>query len=147
GNPLKDCARDADPGPISASLAVRNLLRGYLLRMPTGQAVAGALGIPVLTAKEIKKGAASGDQVKALEQGGFLDDTPLWYYILVESAVRAHGQHLGPVGSTIVAEVIVGLILHSPNSILRMQNWEPSLGQKPKKFGLPDLLKFAGVLS
>lgn len=147
GNPLKDCARDTDPGRISASLAVRNLLRGHLLRMPTGQAVAGALGIPVLTEDEIKQGASSEDQAQALEQGGFLDHTPLWYYILVESAVRTNGQHLGPVGSTIIAEVLVGLILRSPNSILRKQNWEPSLGQQPGTFTLPDLLRFAGVLA
>ena len=147
GNHLKDSAADTGPGRISASLAVRNLLRGYLLRMPTGQAVAGALRIPVLTEDEIRHGAASRDQVRALEQGGFLDHTPLWYYILVESAERADGQHLGPVGSTIVAEVIVGLILRTPRSILRTQDWEPSLGQQSGTFTLPDLLKFAGVLN
>jgi hypothetical protein len=147
GNPLKDCARDTETGRISASLAVRNLLRGYLLRMPTGQAVANALGEQVLTENEIKEGAASQDQVDKLEQGGFLDRTPLWYYILVESAVRADGQRLGPVGSTIIAEVIVGLILRSPDSILTQQGWEPSLGQQQGKFDLPDLLKFAGVLT
>ena len=147
GKPLVDSPTDAGPGRISASLAVRNLLRGYLLRMPTGQAVANALGEQVLTGDEIKDGAASQDQVDALEQGGFLDRTPLWYYILVESAVRADGQHLGPVGSTIIAEVIVGLILLSPNSILRKQDWEPSLGQQQGKFDLPDLLRFAEVLA
>jgi hypothetical protein len=147
GNPLKDCARDTDPGGISASLAVRNLLRGYLLRMPTGQAVANALGEQVLTEDEIKEGAASPDQVQALEQGGFLNRTPLWYYILVESAVRAEGQHLGPVGSRLVAEVIVGLIQRSPDSILRQPGWEPSLGQQQGRFDLPDLLRFAGVLT
>jgi len=115
--------------------------------MPTGQAVANALGEQMLTGDEIKDGAASQDQVDALEQGGFLDRTPLWYYILVESAVRADGQHLGPVGSTIIAEVIVGLILLSPNSILRKQDWEPSLGQQQGKFDLPDLLRFAEVLA
>jgi Animal haem peroxidase len=147
GNPLKDCARDTEAGEISASLAVRNLLRGYLLRMPTGQAVARELGEDVLTEDEIKDGAASLDQVEVLEQGGFLNRTPLWYYILVESAVRADGQHLGPVGSRLIAEVIIGLIQRSPDSIMVQQNWEPSLGQQQGKFDLPDLLRFAEVLS
>jgi hypothetical protein len=39
GQQLVDSPTDTE-GRISASLAVRNLLRGYLLRMPTGQAVA-----------------------------------------------------------------------------------------------------------
>jgi hypothetical protein len=148
GNPLKDCARDTEAGEISASLAVRNLLRGYLLRMPTGQAVARALGEEVLTEDEITAGAASPEQVRALVQGGFLDHTPLWYYILVESAVRADGQHLGPVGSRLIAEVIIGLVQRSPNSILRQENWKPSLDRKEEDtFTLPDLLRFAGVLS
>jgi Animal haem peroxidase len=147
GNPLKDCARDAESGEISARLAVRNLLRGYLLRMPTGQAVARALGEEVLTEDEITAGSASPEQVRVLLQGGFLDRTPLWYYILVESAVRAEGQHLGPVGSRLIAEVIVGLIQRSPSSILAQQDWKPSLGQQQGKFDLPDLLKFAGVLT
>ena len=62
-----------------ARLAVRNLLRGYLLRMPTGQAMAGALGIPALTPEQLEEAAASNEQVQALRDGGFLDRTPLWY--------------------------------------------------------------------
>ncbi len=50
-----------------ARLAVRNLLRGYLLRLPTGQAVAGALqqklsgvrDIPVLGPNRIRNAAAT----------------------------------------------------------------------------------------
>ena len=147
GRPLVDSSMDTDSGRISASLAVRNLLRGYLLRMPTGQAVADALGIPKLSATELRQGAGD-EQVEALEQGGFLDRTPLWYYILVEAAVHAEGQHLGPVGSTIVAEVLVELIRLSPNSILRQEEeWKPTLDRKQQDtFTLPDLLRFAGVL-
>jgi len=137
-----------EEGGLAARLAVRNLLRGYLLRLPTGQAVAHALGIDVLTPDEITQGAAGEAEVQALQDGGFLERTPLWYYILAEAAVRADGQHLGPVGSTIVAEVLVGLIRRSPNSILRQRNWEPNLpSQQPGTFTLADLLRFAGVLN
>jgi hypothetical protein len=82
-----------------ARLAVRNLLRGYLLRLPTGQAVASALkeklagvrDIPVLAPEQIRNAAASQEQVQKLEAGGFLERTPLWYYILAEAAVREYG--------------------------------------------------------
>jgi hypothetical protein len=141
---------------LARRLAVRNLLRGYLLRMPTGQAVARALkeklqgvrDIPVLGPNRIRQGAASDDQAQVLEEAGFLERTPLWYYILAEAAELGGGQRLGPVGGTIVAEVLVGLVRRSQNSILRAENWQPTLpSAQPGTFTLPDLLRFAGVLS
>jgi hypothetical protein len=143
---------------LAAKLAVRNLLRGYLMRLPTGQAVARALrrrlqgvrDIPVLTAEQIRQEAERDpSQVQALENGGFLDRTPLWYYTLAEAAILGDGQHLGPVGSTIVAEVLVGLVRRSPDSILEPGlDWEPNLpSAQPGTFNLPDLLRFAGVLA
>jgi hypothetical protein len=82
-----------------------------------------------------------------LEDAGFLDRTPLWYYILAEAAVLGNGRRLGPVGGTIVAEVLVGLVRRSQNSILRDDDWTPSLpSETPGTFTLADLLRFAGVL-
>lgn len=134
---------EADDG---ARLAVRNLLRGYLLRMPTGQAVATALGLPVLSPQELEAAAASPEQVQALQDGGFLDRTPLWYYILAEASAGG-GQHLGPVGSTLVADVMIGLVRRSDDSILSLADWRPSLPSAvPGTFELRDLLAFAGVL-
>jgi hypothetical protein len=141
---------------LAARLAVRNLLRGYLLRMPTGQAVARALRkklqgvreVPVLTRQQIRQAAASDEQVQVLEDADFLEQTPLWYYVLAEAAVLGGGLRLGPVGSTIVAEVLVGLVRRSENSILRTEGWEPTLpSAQPGTFTLPDLLRFAGVLA
>jgi hypothetical protein len=136
-------------------LAVRNLLRGYLLRLPTGQAVARSLGqrlqgvrdIPVLSPQQIKDAAASEEQVGVLRDAEFLDRTPLWYYVLAEAEALGEGQRLGPVGSTIVAEVLVGLIRRSPNSVLNTDNSGPDLpATTPGEFTLSDLLRFAGVL-
>jgi Animal haem peroxidase/LysM domain len=130
-------------------LAVRNLLRGYRLRMPTGQAVARRLGLRVLTPGQIKEAAASRQQVDALAEGGFLERTPLWYYLLAEAAHPSggNGQRLGPVGSTIVAEVLIGLIRRSEDSILRTPGWRPSLlAANDGEFELADLLRFAGAL-
>jgi hypothetical protein len=132
-----------------AMLAVRNLLRGYRLRMPTGQAVARRLGLRPLTSTQIKEAAASPGQVQALSDGGFLERTPLWYYLLAEAAHPrgGNGQRLGPVGSTIVAEVLIGLIRRSEDSILNVPGWQPSLpAAHPGNFELADLLRFAGVL-
>jgi nucleoid-associated protein YgaU len=133
------------PQPDASRLAVRNLLRGYRLRIPTGQAVADFLGLPVLTAAEIEAAASTPEQVEALQAGGFDERTPLWYYILAE-AKHHGGERLGPVGSTIVAEVLIGLVRRSPDSILRSPGWSPSLPQAtPGVFELQDLLRFAGV--
>ncbi|WP_421657453.1 peroxidase family protein [Leptothermofonsia sp. ETS-13] len=154
GNLDGNAPGNPEPGD-GARLAVRNLLRGYLLRMPTGQAVAsalqekakGKLEIPILSPAQIEMAAASQDQVNALRQGGFLERTPLWYYILVEAAALAGGQRLGPVGSVIVAEVLIGLARRSEDSILNVPGWAPSLPSAAAgKYTLSDLLKFAKVL-
>ena len=139
-----------------ARLAVRNLLRGYLLRLPTGQAVARALKgrlqgvrpIPVLTPQQIR-GVASDEQARVLQDAEFLErKTPLWYYILAEAAFLEGGERLGPVGSTIVAEVLVGFVRRSEGSILRANGWQPTLPRaQPSTFTLPDLLRFARVLN
>jgi heme peroxidase len=146
---------------LAANLAVRNLLRGYQLRMPTGQAVARALrkklqgvrDIPVLTRQQIREAAASDKQRDVLERKlpentTFLERTPLWYYILAEAAFLRRGRRLGPVGSTIVAEVLVGLVRRSPDSILAPgSTWEPNLPSPQRGRTLEDLLRFTGVLT
>jgi Animal haem peroxidase len=130
----------------AARLPVRNLLRGYGLRMPTGQAVANHLGLPALTGTQLKTAAASTTQASVLQNTGFLTRTPLWYYLLAEA--KHHGGHrLGPVGSTIVAEVLIGLVRRSDDSILRTAGWTPTLpAATPGRFELADLLRFAKVL-
>jgi nucleoid-associated protein YgaU len=130
----------------AANLAVRNLLRGYGLRLPTGQAMARRLGLPVLTAAQLEAAAASERQAHVLRGSGFLERTPLWYYLLAE-AKHHGGVRLGPVGSTLVAEVLVGLVRRSEDSILAAPGWVPSLpSATPGRFELADLLRFAKVV-
>jgi len=116
--------------------------------MPTGQAVAQALGKTPLTPAQIQAAAASPNQVMTLQNGGFLSRTPLWYYVLAEAA-HGGGQRLGPVGSTIVAEVLVGLVRRSPDSIFKgKRHRRPSLpSSSPGTFTLADLLRLAGTLT
>jgi len=145
--------------PFEPSLAVRNLLRGYVLRLPTGQALARKMGITPLADNQLEDVARKVDptraQFNALTEAGFISHTPLWYYILAEAAhARAQDgtDHLGPVGSTIVAEVILEILRRSDDSILGPsftpdKPWVPTLpGSKQGEFDLSDLLRFAGVL-
>ncbi|MEV6345178.1 LysM peptidoglycan-binding domain-containing protein [Actinoplanes sp. NPDC051851] len=133
--------------PDGARLSVRNLLRGYRMRLPTGQALAQHLGLPVLGKDELLAAAGSPDQVNALQAGGFESRTPLWYYVLAEAQHHHKGDRLGPLGSTLVAEVLIGLVRRSEDSILAAPGWKPSLpSEKPGVFELPDLLRLAGVL-
>jgi nucleoid-associated protein YgaU len=143
---LQDLQGQEEQPAEAARLAGRNLLRGYGLRMPTGQAVANHLGLPVLPASQLEAAAASPQQAQVLRNAGFLERTPLWYYLLAE-AKHHGGQRLGPVGSTIVAEVLIGLVRRSEDSILNTPGWVPSLpAAQPGRFELADLLRFAKVV-
>jgi hypothetical protein len=113
------------------SLAQRNLLRGYSLSIPTGQAMAAAMGVSVMTAEELQQGNADAVN-QALAEGGFIEHTPLWYYVLKEAEIRANGNSLGELGSRIVVETQVGLMRHDPGSYLNDSagEWDPSKGVK-----------------
>jgi hypothetical protein len=133
------------------NLAVRNLLRSYYLRIPTGQAVATAMhekdqSIVALTPSQIAS-AVTEPQYRLMKKAGFLTHTPLWFYILAEAMYYNKGYHLGPVGSTIVAETLIGILRYSNYSILSKPGWRPTLGLMPGKFDLEDLLILAGVYS
>jgi hypothetical protein len=105
-------------GPnVLANLAQRNLLRGYILSIPTGQSVAYAMGVKPLSGDKLVEGE-SPELKAAFEKGCFHERTPLWYYVLKEAQKHNAGQHLGAVGSRIVAETLVGLIMHDRNSVL-----------------------------
>jgi hypothetical protein len=133
---------------VKSSLAIRNLLRGYLLRLPVGQKVAEALGIRPMNETEIMNAATAVNtkQAGVLQKWDFLlTRTPLWYYILIESAAKRFGRRLGPVGGTIVAEVLIGLVRWSEDSILSQPGWKPTLGSQPGRFTLQDLFLLAGV--
>ena len=111
------------------SLAARDLQRGVGTGLPSGEAVAHAVGAQPLTLKE-------------LALGDWQDETPLWLYILREAAVRGAGDHLGEVGGRIVAEVIVGIIRSDPESYLTNDpSWRPTLpSHEPGNFKIRDLL-------
>ncbi len=126
------------------SLPFRNLKRGVILHLPSGQDIAKAMKITPLTPDEI----ATGTDGAVARAQGFDKATPLWYYILKEAQVKGGGQRLGPVGATIVAEVFIGLVAGDKASYLSQPNWKPNLPAKvPGTFTMSDLLRFVGDIS
>jgi hypothetical protein len=121
--------------PEHHSLAARDLQRGTALGLPSGEAVARAMGVEPLTARECGLGE------------GWVGETPLWYYVLKEAELRAGGEHLGPVGGRIVAEVLLGLLDADPGSYRNSEpGWQPVLpSTEPGRFTMADLLVFASV--
>jgi hypothetical protein len=137
---------------MPSSLAMRNLLRGVMLGLPSGQALAHAMNIPaeliisldnpkfrftvgtgyMMDGEPEETVPALDDAEKAYLENVFGHQTPLWYYILKEAELINKGRKLGPLGGRIVAEVFIALLLADPNSILTADvNWQPTAG----KFG------------
>src|SRR5947199_10597728 len=88
------------------------LLRGSRIGLPSGQEACRAAGISSLKANAV--GFEEEDN-EFLRRRGLHERTPLWYYILREAelfGVRRFrgGECLGPVGSRIVAEVLLGVV-------------------------------------
>ena len=131
--------------PEPNELALRNLFRGASLALPPGQSIARFMGLRPLDKAEI----ARGPDGQVAERLGFHVESPLWYYVLKEAEVRGGGQHLGEVGSRIIAEVFVGILLADTSSFLvRNPNWKPTLpAQHPETFTMVDLLKFVNDIS
>ena len=143
-----------NPLNVMAKLATRNLLKGYFFSLPTGQALAKAMLKPAdrMTPAEIrsacrpKKPAEPEGQADVLKRLGFDKKTPLWFYILAEAKAKGGGNRLGPLGSLIVCETMIGLMRLNVNSILN-QPFVPTLGSTPGRFDLQDLMIKAGVLA
>jgi Animal haem peroxidase len=104
-----------------AVLPQRNLLRQLTWGLPSGQAVARAMGVVPLAAADL---ADIGGVYRP-----FATSTPLWYYILAEAKIAADGLHLGPVGGRIVTETLIGLLRADPASYLSaFPRFSPFLG-------------------
>ena len=140
-------------GTLMAQLATRNLLRAYSLSLPTGQAVAAAMGIVPLTAAEL---AGSHEGLRGVFGSSPLGSrTPLWFYVLREAELQGDGEHLGVVGSRILAETMVGLLWKDPTSYLMSYGKGRSIRKEgiavPRAGGrvlvgsFADLLAFAGL--
>jgi Animal haem peroxidase len=138
--PLKDLPGSAVPPPDpTRHLAVRNTLRGKHVGLPSGQQVARAMRVNVL----------SNTTLGMSNDPGWGGEAPLWFYILKEAELPPYnGERLGPVGGRIMAETLVGLLQRDPNSYLYLNAaWKPAPPIAPTtgQFGFVDLLKYAGA--
>ncbi len=161
-DPLKKLPKEVVTD-LPESLAERNLLRGWLLGLPSGQDVARAMNIEPLDDKHIvmKKATDKEDPAdpKPLPitkiSKVFEGNCPLWTYVLAEAAgnrtrvtIPVSGAarkiwtpQLGQVGGRIVAEVFLGLMFGDGNSLLsRDPMWVPRAG---KNFALKDFVNYA----
>ena len=140
-------SRGPSPGLPSdglQSLPARTLTRHINFGLPSGQACARKMHMPVLAA-----GQLSELTPYALDSRNTMaTSTPLFFYILKEAQVMEQGLRLGPVGARIVGEVFVGLLREDNASYLRAApNWRPMLpASQPGNFRMRDLLQFAGVV-
>jgi hypothetical protein len=125
------------PPGQATSLATRNLLRNLTMGVPSGQRVAKAMKLTPIDPSDLDD----------LEPFDLHRRTPLWFYILREAETMADGEHLGPVGGRIVAEVLTGLIRGDRQSYLRQDpDWTPTYGSNDE-FTVVDLLETANVVA
>jgi hypothetical protein len=148
-----------DTGTGPANLAKRNLLRSQQLGLPSGQAVAQAMGIQPLRDDQILIGKATGDPADTVAiitvSPGFAGKAPLWTYVLAEATANAYPvrdghivgpqrapMRLGPIGQRIVAETFVGLMAADTSTVL----YDPTFRPDPtfvrnNQFGFRDLIR------
>lgn len=104
------------------------LLRGLRIGLPSGQEACRLARLQSLPASRI--GFDNHDN-EFLRDRGLSEKTPLWYYLLREAealGIRRFrgGECLGPLGSRIVAEVVLGVMNSDPNYYLNMDpDWKP----------------------
>ena len=102
-------------------LPQRNLLRQLTWGLPSGQAIARAMGSAPLGPPDL------ADIASVYQPFGA--STPLWYYILAEAKATTGGTTLGPIGARIVTETLIGLLRSDPTSYLSVYpRFTPFLG-------------------
>ena len=134
--PILVAGRDARPQ--DASLAFRNLLRGYVLGLPSGQRVEAALAAldyPIRTPgdeeyQDLRLGEIlAGADLDAETRNRLANHTPLFLYLMREAGIRGGGNRLGPVGSAILMEVFGAMLVHRSHadrttSFLMDEEWD-----------------------
>lgn len=132
---------------LKRNLAFRNLARGRMLSLASGQQLAVAFDVTPLSATQIMNGNGGvtfdpGLKMKDHEKE-LTENTPLWFYILREA--EFNGNRLGKVGSRVVAETFHRAIEASKYSVLRDPGFKPTLGPGAGKgeFFMSDLLLYA----
>ena len=104
------------------------LLRGSRIGLPSGQEACRQAGLKPPRADQI---GFDDEANEFLRERGFDENTPLWYYVLREAELFGRrrfrgGECLGPLGSRIVAEVLLGVMKTDPQHYLNAApEWRP----------------------
>ncbi len=139
------------------SLASRNLMRGRIFRLPSGEAIAErmiedgvhiAYNQPMTDSEKIGPDTKAPKEIKELQKSlsekYALPETPLWLYILMEAGIYGKGfaspalqeehekkstggDRLGPVGGRIVGEVLMGLLDHYRDATGKGLDYDPDV--------------------
>ena len=135
-------------GDLRRNLAFRNLVRGNMVKLASGQQMVTRLkskgvNVAALTRSQILNGSGGAklDHLTAAEKDAVATRTPLWFYILREAELN-NGRLKG-VGARIVAETFHRAMEGSRFSIVRAPDWRPTLGRNATTFEMTDLLFFA----
>ena len=77
--------------------------------------------------------------------------TPAWFYVLREAELTG-GNHLGPLGSHLVANTLIGLVVNDAGSYWNAKidghRWSPHLFQPSQPIdSLKAMLRFTGLLA
>jgi hypothetical protein len=151
----------------SQRLINRDMIRSYFYGMPSGQAVAEAMGIPAISGADILNGLPT--PVNPSLVPSFAAATPLPLYCLAETYLTQSApggllgysaylvpnvngtftpDHLGPVSARIIGDVLLNLMTIEHTGILNPGvNFTPAPPIAPKtgQFQFADLLVRAGV--
>jgi hypothetical protein len=124
------------------------LLRGSRIGLPSGQEACRSAGVSPLAEAQI---GFDDEGNEFLRKRGLTEKTPLWYYLLREAEVLGirrfrGGECLGPLGSRIVGEVLLGVMNTDPEHYLNVDpNWRPltvSFGRSSEPRRIDSLRKF-----
>ncbi len=151
----------AGAGVAQRSLASRNLLRGNTLALASGQDIARELkrcGYPISTSfSALKLGDVINEEKLIIHKSQtfnkhfkpYLTHTPLFFYLMREAGTLGGGKRLGPVGSALILEVLVGGLKQCQSVVLN-KSYKPNeriTGKKSRKkdepiFELADIIRF-----
>lgn len=133
------------------NLAFRNLARGRMLGLPSGQQMVQALNakgcaIKPLNEEQLLNGRGGGVSLNITDvpqRDELKGNAPLWFYILREAEFNKN--KLDGVGARIVAETMHRALQGSRYSILKDNSFKPTLGPGTanNRFNMEDLLHFA----
>ena len=116
---LGDMPIGTPDGITQNSLPLRNLKRGKQFKLTCGQHLANRMGIQKISSKVL------ADHYPVLKNGDMHEHTPMWYYMMAESAIQHDGHQLGSTGAILMAEVVIGILRYDYNSFLHQKKFTP----------------------